>query len=287
MSKFQTLLNDLRVPVAPEHHHHTRHGWVQFDCPFCSPGTQRWRMGYSIERGSINCWFCGRHRLWETLKALGVPYAKIKDTARGLRGEWVPEEEHEGTYTEPGLLGPLQAAHRDYLRGRGFDPDELERLWELQGTALHPRLPFRIFAPILSRGRRVSWTSRSLQDTGQRWLSAKAHEEAIPAGKLIYGIDYCRNVIFIVEGPSDVWRIGPGAGGVLGVATTNAQIARLVRFPVRVVVYDTSADAQRRAANMAALLGNYPGETYNVELDAADPGSASPAEIRKLRESFL
>lgn len=69
----------------------------------------------------------------------------------------------------------------------------------------------------------------------------------------------------------------------LGVLVTSAQIARLARYPVRVVCFDNEAGAQRRALALCRELSVFAGTTQNVVLDAADPGSAPPAETRALR----
>ena len=69
------LLAKHGIPVAADNHHHARRGWLQFDCPFCSKNSRRYRMGYSISRGSVNCWVCGKHSLKQTLDALDIRLA--------------------------------------------------------------------------------------------------------------------------------------------------------------------------------------------------------------------
>jgi len=286
--EFREFVERHGVPTAPDGHHHARRGWVQFDCPFCSPRSGRWRMGYSTARGVTTCWVCGPHRLWETLQALGVPVPAIRTAQDGLRRRAVERAQHVGTYRPPCGLGPLHPAHRRYLTGRGYDPDRLVALWGLQGFQHHARLGWRIYAPINRDGRPVSWTTRSTRDTGQRWISAKAEEEAIPAGQLLYGLDYCRNAVIVHEGPTDVWKTGPGAVGVFGVGNhSDAQIWQLSRFAVRAVCFDNSPDARKRAVALCATLAPFPGTTHLVELDADDPGSATRAETEKLRRAFL
>lgn len=287
--KFEDVLHNLGVEVADQGHHHARLGWVQFDCPHCSPNSGSFRMGYSVERGTLNCWVCGRHRLWETLQALGVPRNKVKDLGGKIRRKVIPgQQKLLGTYKPPKGVRELGPAHRRYLEGRGMDPDQLARLWGLGGIWHSSKYNWRVFAPIHYRGRPVSWTTRATGSGGLRWLSASEDEEAIPAGELIYGLDYVRHAVVVHEGPSDVWATGPGAVGMLGVATTNAQILKLARIPVRVICYDNSPDAQRRARELAETLSVYPGQTYNVQLETGeDPASADRDEIAQLRNLYL
>ena len=56
----------------------------------------------------------------------------------------------------------------------------------------------------------------------------------------------------------------------------------------RVVCYDNSPDAQRRANELCEVLSVFPGETINVQLDTGDdPASADRAEIELLRRTYL
>ena len=116
-----------------------------------------------------------------------------------------------------------------------------------------------------------------------RYISASAEQEKINHKHLIYGQDFCHHSIIVVEGPLDAWRIGPGAGALFGTAFTTAQVRKIVKYPYRYIVFDSSAEAQRRARELAEQLSAFQGITETIELDAEDPGSASPKEIRRLR----
>jgi hypothetical protein len=51
-------------------HHHGTCGWVQTDCPFCSPRQGKFRMGWNLSYGYCNCWTCGPHNRVEALSLL-------------------------------------------------------------------------------------------------------------------------------------------------------------------------------------------------------------------------
>jgi hypothetical protein len=106
----------------------------------------------------------------------------------------------------------------------------------------------------------------------------------VPRNRLLYGWDYVRQGVIVVEGPTDVWRVGPGAVGTLGLSVSATQIALLSKVPTRVICFDTEPQAQRRASALADALSVMPGTTYKVELDSADPGKATRKEIRRLRK---
>lgn len=266
-------------------HHHVTSNWCGVDCPSCSPGSGRFRCGIHPEWLVCSCWGCGPLRLGDVLAALtGLPW---QECLRRLgRTERVQEERPLGRLTLP-PHGPLLWRHLDYLRSRGFDPDELTRLWDLRGIAYHPRLAWRVLIPVQHRGKLASWTTRATTDEGRRYRSANAAEEAWPIKRTVYGLQFVRHAAVIVEGPADAWRVGPGAVAVLGTAFTRAQVTQLAAVPVRAVCFDSEPDAQRRAEQLCHELQAFQGTTANVVLDAADPGSASPREIRRLRRLYL
>lgn len=270
-------------------HHHVSTGWVGVDCPRCSPGEQRYRLGINLVRLYATCWSCGAAKLGDTLVALtGEAWPVIKEMLRSLgRPHAEPLSSPAGILKLPKGRRPLLTAHRDYLRSRDFDPDELAKLWGLKGIGLAAKLAWRLFVPITHQGRTVSWTTRSLTDHGRRYVSAAASEEAVPAKTLLYGGDYVRHAAVVVEGPADAWRIGPGAVATLGIGYSRAQLLRLSRIPVRAICFDSEPEAMRRADKLVADLNVFPGQTFMVRLNAADPGSASAREVRKIRQAFL
>lgn len=279
------ILGRLGVEVRESGHKHCRPGWIQLQCPWCRTNT--FHLGYNLENGYFHCWKCRGHHPAAVLMALGLDRREAMRMLGGLdRGTRLPEAAPlRGTLKEPAGVGPLLPIHRDYLRGRGFDPEALQRVWELGGIGLHPRLSWRLYAPVVSGGRRVSWTTRSVGDSSQRYLSASAEEEALNHKHVVYGEDFCRGVVVIVEGPADAWAVGPGAGALFGTAFTVPQVRRLARFPSRFVCFDSSVDAQTAARELVHALAPFPGVTHNVTLDAKDPGEASPRELNLLRRA--
>lgn len=284
----EELLLTLGVSYLLEGHHHCRPGWAQLDCPVCSPGSGSYRLGIHLGSGAANCWSCGHLNTTHVLALVAdQPHAQLREALRGVIRTRQEGLRPRGKLTLPDRLGPLRKPHLRYLERRGFDPDLLTRLWGLQGTDIHPRLPWRIFIPIHHEGRVVSWTTRGLTDREPRYINARPTEEALPAKSVLFGEDYCRHAVVITEGPFDAMRVGPGAVATLGLATTDAQVLRMCKYPRRIVCFDNSPQAQARATALCRSLQCFPGRTWNVVLDAKDPGEAPEREIRLLRESFL
>lgn len=291
--RFVEILDAHRIRYETDGRY-SRPGWVQFQCPHCSGGKDPDKLyaGFCLSYRYVNCWRCGKHSIADTLyAACRVEWSEAKRLA-GLidRATAVAERPRASRVVLPDHLGDMQTAHREYLRGRGFDPDEIERLWGVRGIGIAIELPWRLWIPINRFGELVSWTTRSIDpDNPMRYISASPEQETFNHRTLLYGADYVRHECIVVEGPTDVWNVGPGAVATLGTGFTPAQVATLVkRFAVRYVCYDPEPAAQRRARALCDSLMAFPGETYNVVLESGnDPGSASKSEVRELREAVF
>lgn len=257
-------------------------GWVDLTCPLCGGAGY---LGWFLEWGRARCWRCGTLDPAETLVALtGAGIGEVRSFLRD-RTSPVVQDRPLGRLELPRGLGPLLSPHRKYLKSRGFDPDELMSVWGVQGIGLAHKLAWRIFIPITEGGKTLSWTTRSIAATEPRYLSASAKQEAVPKAELVLGADKCRHAIAVVEGPLDAFRLGPGAGATMGVGYSQAQVAKIAQFPVRVVVFDSESKAQQQARAMCEELSLYPGTTRNVVLDSGkDPSRASDKEVRQLRK---
>lgn len=279
----QDLLREWRVPFVEAGGRHTREGWIGTDCPQCGPGSNKFHLGFNLAGRYFFCWRCGWLPSRKVLELWRVPPEGI-----ALFGETRPIRYDKrvvaGRLKEPEGRGALGTFHKTYLKRRGFDPEELERIWGLEGLGPWAlRLAWRIYIPIHHRGQRVSWTARAIGKNVQpRYISAAPAEEAVPHKSLIYGLDYCRDSIIVVEGPTDVWRIGPGAGALLGSAYTPAQVKLISQIPRRFILLDR--DAGRVAKRLAGELGVFPGRTVLLESRAEDPGTLGDRELARLRK---
>jgi hypothetical protein len=278
----QEALSECGIEFLESGHQHSRPGWIQTrDCPFC--GSANFHLGYNITAGYWNCWRCSYHPTWEVFKALGVPAY----VAKQLNKDFAPAPDRtRGELKEPAHRGPLLKAHVQYLRSRHLDPGTAQELWGAQGIGIAPRLSWRIYIPILHNGKRVSWTTRTIGNSPQRYISASFKEESMNHKELVYGLDYVRDTALVVEGPLDVWNVGPGAVGLFGTAYSTAQVKLLAKVPNRFVCFDNSREAQRLARQLAHELSCFPGRTQLLQIEAEDPGSASKQEVTAVRQAI-
>lgn len=289
--QFTDLLDQHGVDWISEGDRHCRAGWVQMQCPFCGKGSHKYHLGYNIAERYANCYQCGYHRLTETVMALtGLSFPDVKNVLSGVgvRVESKPRPTNTGKLVIPKHVGPMQKQHRKYLRDvRGMDPDVIERVWAVQGIGIAPRLCWRLFIPIQLDGEVVSWTTRSIaQDAKVRYMSASESQEAVPHKSILYGEQFVENVICVVEGPLDAWKIGPGCVATCGTGYSRSQVRRISQYPIRALCFDNEPAAQQRARALADDLSVFPGETMVVTLDSKDAAEASESELRKLRKGI-
>lgn len=283
------VLNELKIDFR-EHgeHHHTTEGWIQIDCPWCTPQSERFRMGIPENGWTANCFSCGKHGLVETLVEASEQSVKIiLSLLHNERGQKLhrTKELHTGKLVIPDGVVSLLPAHRHYLKKRRIDPDEASALWGLKGIGImNQHLKWRVFIPIRHLGKLVSWTTRSISDRHKhRYWSASPEQEAIQHKSLLFAEDFCKHAVIVCEGPLDVLRIGPGAVATFGSTYTSSQVLHLIRFPVRVICYDSEPTAQSQAQRLCEELSIFPGETIRVTLKSKDPGSCTPTELKQLR----
>lgn len=274
--------------------YHTAKGWINLQCPFCSPGSGKFRLGYNLTGRYFSCWLCGSHSLWETLKSLlDISDAEVhKLLKNGLdRGEGPrrPTPKVIGKLQLPKGVGPLLKQHKRYLEERKFDVAALEKLWGLQGIGITGPFKWRIFIPIMYQGKTVSWTTRSLsQNSPCKYLTAKKEQEELFHKDLLFGEDFARHAIIVNEGPFDAMAIGPGAVATMSVNYSKAQLWRMSKYPVRVIAFDNEPDAQRRARRLVDELAVFGGATYNARfITGKDASRANKKEIQELRRRFL
>jgi hypothetical protein len=264
-------------------------GWVNFTCPWCMRDPY---MGYNIQNRYVSCWNCGYHPLGMTLRLLtGLSLPECFRLTAEFPRLFLGHKPHTGRYKEPPNLEPLTTSglHRDYLANRGLWPAIVSKMWGVRAIGpLGGRMKWRLWIPIHLRGEIVSWTTRHISpENPLRYLNAPDEESSYPVSDLLYGIDHARCAIIVVEGPVDVWKIGPGAVATLGTNVTPTRLLQIARFPYRVVCFDNEPDAQVRAKSLCKELSMYPGTTKNVTLDSKDPGFCTPQELDSLRRLIL
>lgn len=277
----EEFFRDNAVNVRTEGHKHCRPGWINMPCPFCT-GNPGYHLGYNLSADFFRCWRCGFHSITEVVREIaGVPWGKAKDLTReywtGSRS-LAQDIRKRAAATElkfPSGTEDLSPRHLSYLTRRGFKAVEVRDTWRLLATGPTGPYRHRIIAPIRYNRRLVSYQGRDF--TGKQREPYKAcaiEEEVINHKEILYGLDEVpgREVI-LVEGITDVWRLGPGAVAGFGIEMKQSQILLLAeKFRKVFVMFDDDPQAVKKAWEISSGLSMV-GVDTEICLIEGDPGA--------------
>lgn len=191
----------------------------------------------------------------------------------------------------PDGTGPLLDPHKQYLKRRRFDPDFLEQKYGLRATGWTGDYAYRIIAPIYYQGVIVSYQGRDWTEKAEkRYKACPIPQEMVHHKDILYNLDNCqREIGLVVEGITDVWRLGDDVCATFGTKWTIAQANILVeRFSRVIVLFDPEQEAQMHAKALANILSGRGVTATNLRLHVdIDPGEFTPEYVEKLRKEWL
>jgi hypothetical protein len=288
---------DFGVEHLTEGHKHCRPGYVNVVCPYCT-GNPGWHLSWNIQEEYFVCWRCGWHPPLKTFSLLtSLPEYEVKNAlpSYGINRTVVYRKE----VVKKELLFPtgtkeIGTEHQRYLSNRGFKWKDIVEKWKIQGTGPLSKLDnmyykFRIIIPFYWNGQVVSFDSRDITGKQQnKYQACPLEREILEHKKILYGNqEYWTDVGICVEGPTDVWRLGPTSFATSGIKYTAAQLKLIATTFKRVaVVYDDESQAQRQAKNLVADLKFRGVDAWNVKIKG-DPGGLTDNEAKELVKSIL
>lgn len=219
---------------------------INIDCPFC--GAEK-HLGINVNSGLVNCWVCGFDDLqrWPSL-------AKVLVETTGERWDYIKEvmSEHgwepfiyrvnkESDIASKAILPkealpitklmPFIKPGNDeaiqYLSSRMFSMDTVMK-YNLH-YAKNGHYGGRIVIPIYFNGTLSSFTSRSYRHEG-RYKHAMLNMSSTRIKDLLYNYDSAKRFrkIYVLEGPTDVWRMGDNSVGIFKSELSRTQRRLLV-----------------------------------------------------------
>lgn len=273
-------------------------GWVNINCLYCNDSGHH--LGINLTSKMFSCWICREsgsiisllQRSEKISKRESVELVKKFLTGKVVEYEYKSSSNKQIDVSLPShiLKSPLPI-HTKYLRERGFEPKQLEAFFDISYTGQISKyrsserivdFKYRIIIPIFINGKLVNFTARDV--TGQaeeKYKNCPTDDSAITTKDAIYGYDnIVDGVAAIVEGPTDVWRLGPGALGLFGIKYTRHQLNLLYRKKLKkaVVFFDNEPTAQKIAEKLAKEIGSF---IPDVSVLVPDDGITDPGEMTK------
>jgi hypothetical protein len=188
-----------------------------------------------------------------------------------------------------------------YLQERHFDPFFLhqehmvmympEGTTYMSGEEKHASTEDRILIPIVQRIRAVGWQARIIGNG--KYPDSSKKKYIFPGrskkNQWLYNMDTAlyQTDITIVEGVTDVWRVGAGGLAIFG-KKPSAHQYQIISYLWKVAgscVICLDKDAQKQAKKIHEVLlasGGFPDGVTNLELEHGDPADYSPRELQEL-----
>jgi DNA primase len=264
-------------------------GWIGISCPLC--GDKSSHGGFNISKGYYKCWRCGSHyipKIVAKLLNISIPSAQ-QIFKKYLSTDSIQHEDNRKQAKEiifPTDTRPLTLKAKQYLIARKFDPDKLSSIYGLLSTSHIGTYKNRILAPIYFNKKIVSYQTRDITNVHPvRYLPCPQEEEVLPYKNVLYGIDNCKSdKAIIVEGITDVWRLGPGSVCCFGTQFTKPQIILIAqRFKTIFVFFDNEPLAQLQADKLCRELNKHLVVTENIQIDfEGDPADLSQDDADNL-----
>jgi len=267
-----------------------RPGWVQVHCPF-NCGYPDFHLGIKLDGEYGHCWRCRGKSITNIIQALlkcswSEVYRMLEKYKIG-RGARIPAPQSlnflRNSCTLPMGAKAMSEPHHNYLLQRNFDPFLLERNYGLLGTDHMAEHPFRIIIPITLNGKLVSYQCRDY--TGKvpksfKYIACEKRMEVVHHKHILYGCDLVTNdMVLIVEGATDVWRLGPDSAGTFGTGFKMEQVEFILRRYSRVfIMFDPEKSAQQVAYEMAQKSISEHG--IDCELVTVDTG-VDPGDMKQ------
>jgi len=274
--------------------------WIGLEeCPFC--GIHGNHFGINIQSKGYSCWGCGEK---------GTPVTLVKELLKTTIGDAVRiinefydgELEFEIKETGNVVIMPsnvmdLMQSGGKYLKQRNFDPLFIRDKYKIQQTSHHSILEhngqksdfsYRLIIPIIMHNRIVAYTGRDY--TGKRnpkYRHVFIEACIIPPSSCLYNIDSVKDKCIIVEGMTDVWRLGDGAISLQGIQHTKEQIRYLAESNLKKIVILFDSGKEKEATKLAKILTGVIRKVQVAYLPEGDPGDLSDIEALKIKHQLI
>lgn len=182
-------------------------------------------------------------------------------------------------------------AVQDYLRGRGFDLDELYNGWGVRACEYLMEYPGngpKIIYPVLSNGNMMFWQARLAWDPTKEQQRSGVRKYYFPTGSnksdVVYNKDNARKhpVVVIMEGVTDAQRLGESGVCIFGKVPSTRQtqiFQNAMSHNMGVMLLDEDAGAEAKAYYAKYKEHIFPRGFFLVTLDSGDPASYSREEL--------
>jgi DNA primase len=269
-------------------------GWIQVQCCFCGDSSNH--LGYNLAKGYFTCWKCGKKKIEQVLmNLLSLEFYEVKKVMLEYAGysKLFRKNEEKQKKVIPELAlpgGELVDMHINYLSKRNFDADYLVNKYGITGTGITGDWKFRIMIPVIYNRKMVAFQGRDITGKAKyRYKSLSIENSIMPVKEVIYNIDNCNSdSVIVLEGITDVWRMGDNTCATFGTSVTSKQIKLLSRYKKIFFLFDPEIEAQERARFAASKLSSLGCNVEIVDLGIdGDPATLNAEEVDNIKKELF
>jgi len=274
-------------------------GWIGVNCLWCEDESNH--LGIDLENKGINCWRCPVKGTIIKL-IMKVERCSFASSLRIVR-----KFSHISALTDRRSQGPEQMPnaqkqlelprlsenqllqiHSDYLHSRNFDPQFIFDKYRLRCNGPVGNFNLRLIIPFYTRKRLVTYTTRDV--TGKAripYIHCSKVKSILHPKDTLYNIDTVEDTALVLEGVTDVWRMGDGAVATMGDKFTAKQVTLLKNLKRCFILYDTEDEAQENAERLAYNLSVTVPDVHVLGLGDGDPADISPDDAKSIRKEIF
>lgn len=282
----------------------TSQNWYAFDCPMCGK-VNKAAVKFSAEM--VKCWYCSYkqnivqfvmdyHEVEkeEAEKILDQQDTSIYDSISiEFEGEYkkiIYSDVKLPLHSTPILYGSgtLADRARKYLKGRGFNINLLDSM----GVCYVDKRPKDkdeqdyfgyLIIPLKSEGKLVYFQARNFLGSPKRYIFPKKELFGVGKSELLYNEDalFVKERVFLTEGFTDAWTMGPSGMGSMGIQLSPKQIGKILRSPCDEVVFVWDAGFLKESYKAALHIADHK-KVKVLELKGGDPNELGSEYVMDL-----
>jgi len=276
--------------------------WLGIDCIYC--GGEGQHLGVHKEHKTFSCFQCGRTtNLWGFIR--DFENCSNSDVAQIIKEfsnysqemEIIERKKSDDVIFPSNIEWSISGIAKKFLENRGFDPVKIQneygvgmtrKLSVLEERERKLSYDNRLIIPFLYDRKLVSYTGRDYFDTKDpKYLNPFLEAVRVPTASAVYNTHSVKKKCIIVEGVTDVWRMGEGCISLQGITFTKYQLWVLSKLDLDrvVILFDKGASENaRKLANRLSLF--IPDVQYTV-LKEGDPAELEDSEARHIKYDLI
>ena len=266
-------------------------GWINISCPFCNDHSNHCGISNS---GFFSCWLCGEKgsvvKLVKTLEksGWGNAWEQVEKYSTGDFKQQEKENFNNEVILPDAANNNLLRFQKVYLNYRRFDYNEILKKYKVLGNGPGKVFPLRIIVPFFRDEELLTYVGMAATEgTKIKYKEAPAEKSILKPKSCLYNIDTVSDTAIIVEGITDVWRIGNGAVSIGGKNMTLEQIMILVEKKIKKVFVMLDADAEINARKIGNKIAPLIPDVAVVNLEKGDPADMDKLEVNELRQTVF